>query len=240
MAEGFAVLRLLRHPVGITVIVVTALVAVFMADQMSREPASTPVEQAGSAASFPSPSSQPTAPAASLGGDVPAIVKRFGNPAPMAGTTTSRPGTSSAPGLEDLLAGLESKVRADPANVANRILLAQTYQELGSREKALSEARDIVAKNSSHSRARLVLASILSTGDQQPELTEAMTLLEGLRADTEVQQSLVQMYLGDAQAHLGDRQGALDHWQSALESMPATDNRRADVQRRISNLESPK
>jgi len=158
----------------------------------------------------------------------------------MSGTTTSRPGTSSAPGLEDLLVGLESKVRADPTNVGNRILLAQTYQELGFREKALNEARDIVAKNPSHSRARLVLATILSTSDQQPELTEAVTLLEGLRADTEVQHFLVQMYLGDASEHLGNRQAALDHWKSALEIMPATDNRRADVQQRIRNLESPK
>ena len=238
MAEGVAVLRLLRRPGGITVIVVAALAAVIWLDQTHDHPGSMAGKPAAISAKSPSPSPQSTLSAPALGGELPAIVKRYGNAPQTPGTTPSPTAKMAAPGLENLLAGLESKVKGDPTNVSNRILLAQTYQELGFRDKALNEARDIAEKNPSHLRARLVLASILSKSQQQAELKEAVTLLDSLRSQAEVKQFLVQMYLGDALIRMGDHQNALANWKSALESMPAMDNRREELQQRIKNLGS--
>jgi len=231
MVEGTTVLRWLRHPGGITVIVVATLAVVIWSDRAHNQsdPASG---ESVNGVTFPSPS--PQAPA--LGGELPDIVKRYGDASKAPDKMPSKSEKAPAPGLVDLLAGLEAKVKADPANIGNRILLAQTYQELGQREKALKEARDIAEKNPSHPRARMVLASILSTSQQQSELNEAVALLDGLRSVTDVKQYLVQMYLGDAFIRLGDHQGAIKNWKAALENMPAMDNRRDELQKRITDL----
>jgi predicted negative regulator of RcsB-dependent stress response len=224
MADGTAVLKWLRHPAGITAIVVATIAVVIWSDRVHNQP--DPI----------SASPQAAASAPALGGELPAIVKRFGEASKVPDKMPSKSEKAPAPGLVDLLAGLESKVKADPANIGNRLLLAQTYQELGQRDKALKEARDIAEKNPNHPRARLVLASILSTSQQQSELNEAVALLDGLRSVTEVKQYLVQLYLGDAFIRLGDHQGAIKNWKAALEDMPAMDNRRDELQKRITDL----
>ena len=147
-----------------------------------------------------------------------------------------KPGSVSAPGLDMLLKGLESKVAADPANVGNRILLAQTYNELGMQDKALIEMRALQKEQPEDGRVNLVLGSILSSSSDTEMVKESISVLDKAKTDAGVQQYLVDMYKGDALIRMQDHDGALKHWKAALDNMPLSDNRRAVLEQRISNL----
>lgn len=144
-----------------------------------------------------------------------------------------------APGLDQLISGLEQKVKDDPKNVNKRILLAQTYNELGSREKALTELKIIQKDFPENKRARLVLASILSQSDNTEEVDESLALLTTLNNAIGIQPYLVEMYRGDALIRKQDHAGALRHWKKALKDMPAADNRRPILEKRITDLGKP-
>ncbi|WP_455200139.1 tetratricopeptide repeat protein [Kaarinaea lacus] len=146
------------------------------------------------------------------------------------------PGSVSAPGLEGLVKGLEDKVAADPTNINNRLLLAQTYNELGMQDKALTELRSLQKDNPDNGRVNLVLGSILSKSNDQDKVKESLPLLDKASSDKTVQQYLVNMYKGDALIRMKDHSGALKHWQLALEEMPVADNRRAKLEQRINEL----
>jgi len=171
----------------------------------------------------------------STGGDLPKIVQRLGGPSQGA-PATSAPGRLTAPDLSSLLGRMEDKVQAEPNNISNRLLLAQTYNELGLLDKALAEARSAAKQFPDHSRAKLVLASILSKRKNEAELNEAVGVLKGLRGNSEVKQYLVEMYLGDSWIRMGEHQSAKDSWKLALEGMPVSDNRRARIEKSIADL----
>ncbi|MGD8559589.1 MAG: hypothetical protein PVF34_05385 [Gammaproteobacteria bacterium] len=145
-------------------------------------------------------------------------------------------GSVSAPGLDRLVKGLEEKVAAEPDNINNRLLLAQTYNELGMQDKALVEMRALKEKNPEHGRINLILGSILSRSGDQEEVKESLTLLDKAGEDKTVQQYLVHLYKGEALIRMQDHAGALKHWKAALENMPPADNRRARLEQRISEL----
>ena len=171
----------------------------------------------------------------SLGGELPKIVQRLGAPAP--GTApASDPGRLTAPDLGSLLGRLEDKVKAEPNNISNRLLLAQTYNELGLADKAIVEVRAAVKQFPDHSRSKLVLASILSKRKNEVELKEAVGILKGLRGESDVKQYLVEMYLGDAWIRMGEHKLAMDSWKLALEGMPVSDNRRAKLEKGIADI----
>ena len=163
------------------------------------------------------------------GQDTPRIVANMNQPQQAAGSV-------SAPGLEGLVKGLEDKVAADPTNINNRLLLAQTYNELGMRDKALAEMRSLQKDNPDNGRVNLVLGSILSKSNNPEEVKESLPLLDKAAADKTIQQYLVNMYKGDALIRMQDHAGALKYWQLALKDMPAADNRRAKLEQRIKNL----
>jgi len=146
------------------------------------------------------------------------------------------PGSVSAPGLEGLVKGLEDKVAADPTNVNNRLLLAQTYNELGMQDKALTEMRSLLKDNPDNGQVNLVLGSMLSRSNDKEKVKESLPLLDKASNDKTVQQYLVNMYKGDALIRMQDHAGALKHWQLALDDMPPADNRRAKLEQRISEL----
>jgi len=154
----------------------------------------------------------------------------------MANMDQQQEGSVSAPGLESLVKGLEDKVAADPSNVNNRLLLAQTYNELGMQDKALTEMRALQKSNPENGRVNLILASILSNSNDQEKAKEAITLLDKASGDKTIQQYLVHMYKGDALIRMQDHKGALEEWKLALKDMPPTDNRRARLEQRISEL----
>lgn len=144
-------------------------------------------------------------------------------------------GRVTAPGLESLVAGLEKKVEADPS-VSNRLLLAQTYNELGMQDKALTGMRALQKENPDDGRVNLILSSMLSRSNDEAKLKESLTLLDKLDGDKTVQQYLVDLYKGDALIRVQDHDGALKHWKLALEKMPQADNRRAILEKRIADL----
>ena len=145
-------------------------------------------------------------------------------------------GSVGAPGLDMLVKGLEDKVASDPGNVGNRILLAQTYNELGMQDKALTEMRNLQKEQPDNGRVNLVLGSILSSSNDQDMVKESLGILDKASGGEGIQQYLVDMYKGDALIRMQDHDGALKHWKAALENMPASDNRRVTLEQRISNL----
>jgi cytochrome c-type biogenesis protein CcmH/NrfG len=161
------------------------------------------------------------------GGDTPRIV---------ANMNQERAGSVSAPGLENLVKGLEDKVASDPTNVNNRLLLAQTYNELGMQDKALTEMRSLQKDNPDNGRINLILGSILSNSSDQEKVKESLTLLDKASGDKTIQQYLVHMYRGDALIRMQDHEGALEQWKLALKDMPPADNRRARLEQRVSEL----
>ena len=168
---------------------------------------------------------------AGAGQDTPRIVQKMNAPQSTAGA-----GSVAAPGLDSLLKGLEEKVAADPTNVNNRMLLAQTYNELGMQDKAMTEMRALQKDNPDNGRINLILSSMLSRSNDQEKIKESLTLLEKLSGDKTVQQYLVNMYKGDALIRSQDHDGALKYWKLALEDMPSADNRRALLEKRIADL----
>jgi len=174
------------------------------------------------------------------GGELPKIVQRLGAPPLASKPKTSEPGPLTAPDLGSLLGRLEDKVKAEPDNINNRLLLAQTYNELGLIDKALEGVRAAIAQFPDHSRAKLVLASILSKRTNEPDLKEAIGLLKGLREDKSSKQYLVEMYLGDAWIRMGEHKSALQSWKLALEGMPVSDNRRTILEKGIADLNAGK
>jgi len=189
----------------------------------------------------------PTTSKPKMGGELPKIVRQFAAPSTSTATTlkakpTETPGRLQAPDLGSLLGRLEDKVKTDPSNIGNRLLLAQTYNELGLGDKAVAEVRAALVQAPDHARAQLVLASILSARQNEKDLNEAKALLDGLKLNVKIKQYLVAMYLGDALIRLGEHDAALKSWKQALETMPPTDNRRAQIEKRIADLSaaSPK
>lgn len=150
--------------------------------------------------------------------------------------------SAAAPGLDGLIAGLEEKVKSDPSNVGKRILLAQTYKELGMLDKSITSLRQLNKEFPKHDRIKLVITSILSHRSDEKELKEALTILDDLSKSKsdEVKQYLVQMYQGDALVRLKQPKKALEKWNLALKSMPNQDNRYQILEKRIADLNSPK
>lgn len=165
---------------------------------------------------------------ASAGQNTPKIVQSMSS-------SEQQEGRVTAPGLESLVAGLEAKVKADPS-VSNRLLLAQTYNELGMQDKALTGIRELQKENPEDGRVNLVLSSMLSRSNDEAKIKESLTILDKLSGDTTIQQYLVNMYKGDALIRVKDHDGALKYWKLALEDMPAADNRRAILEKRIADL----
>lgn len=150
--------------------------------------------------------------------------------------------TGAAPGLEGLIQGLEAKVAADPKDIGKRVLLAQTYRELGMAEKSLDTLTALLKEFPDNLRVKLVMASVLSQRDDEKELNQSLKLLNELaKVDDEmVKPYLVKMYQGDAYIRLKNHASALENWNAALKIMPAEDNRYGMLKERIDNLTAGK
>lgn len=238
-----------RHPGSIILIIAVVLMYVATSEQ-TRKVSDRSDEKVSSLSSdnrMPEPAAADSVKTASdaapakMGGELPRIVRQFS--APILGSSgknakksTGAPSRLQAPDLSSLLGRLEDKVKAEPSNIGNRLLLAQTYNELGLGDKALEEVRAARKQDATHTRAKLVLASILSTRDNKQGLGEAKELLLELKSSNESKQYLVDMYLGDTFIRMGDHDAALSHWKAAVKTMPVTDNRRSDIEKRIADL----
>ncbi|HEC18404.1 MAG TPA: hypothetical protein ENI97_03590 [Gammaproteobacteria bacterium] len=242
MSSQSSFLTWLRHPASMVLIIALVLMLVVMSEQSPRQGDGTtaPPLAPEPASVEAAPAGAPAAPAR-MGGELPRIVRQLSAPGQSA-PAAKKPGSAAAPGrlqapdLGSLLGRLEDKVKAEPSNMGNRLLLAQTYNELGLGDKALQEARAARQQDPRHARAKLVLAAILSTRDDPAGLQEAAELLQELTSDSQIKQYLVAMYQGDVAIRQGDHDKALRFWQRALDEMPVSDNRRASIEKRVAEL----
>ena len=142
----------------------------------------------------------------------------------------------NAGNLADLLPGLEAKVAANPNDVDQRVLLAQTYGELGQRDKGIKELRTAHRAAPQDARITILLATALMDGGPQSDLRESYKLLgEAVSRKPEVA-PMARLYQGDILTKLGDTRGALKVWKDYLGKMPADDPRRAMFEDKIAQV----
>jgi len=217
---------IIRHPVSFSILILSVVILIVWFDYKSTQAPSAiaPVEetQTGGMVSVPRPI------ALSPPGTQAKITDEFDSNAQQSG----------APAIESLLGRLEDKVKTDPSNLDNRILLAQTYKELGRTSDALQELRSIQQQHPDNSRVNFVLASILSQSSDSKELEESLQLLAKVKEDVSIQPYLVHMYRGDALIRQQNHEAALESWKQALASMPESDARYMDLEKKVMDLTS--
>ncbi len=161
---------------------------------------------------------------------------RFGTLPP----TAEQPAAATAASLGDLLPGLEAKVAANPRDADLRVLLAQTYGELGQRDKGIQELRAAHRIAAQDTRITILLATALMEGNVPKELREAHKLLdEAVRLKPAVA-PMARLYQGEIQVKLGDRPGAVRIWKTYLGQMPADDPRRGMFEEKIAQVSLPR
>ena len=150
-----------------------------------------------------------------------------GNPnGEMPHPATADEAPKSAGNLADLLPVLESKVAADPKNVDQRVLLGQTYAELGQRDKAIKELRTAHRDAPQDARITIVLAATLMNDGTPGELRESYKLLDDAVGRKPEVAPMARLYQGDILMKLGDQRGALKVWKDYLRKIPAGDPQR--------------
>jgi cytochrome c-type biogenesis protein CcmH/NrfG len=142
-------------------------------------------------------------------------------------------GQAKLPSISQLLAGLEAKVKANPNDANQRTLLAQSYAELGERDKSIEQYRIVHKQTPQDTQVTIHLATVLLDGNKPAELNEAFKLLEeALRAKPAVL-PMVRLYQGDIRLRLGDAPGAVKIWKDYLSQAPKNDERRVMFERKI-------
>jgi len=146
----------------------------------------------------------------------------------------------SAGNLADLLPGLEAKVAANPNDVDQRVLLAQTYGELGQRDKGIKELRTAHRAAPQDARITILLATALMDGGPQSDLRESYKLLGDAVSRKPEVAPMARLYQGDILMKLGDSRGALKVWKEYLGKMPAGDPRRTLFEDKIAQASAPR
>jgi len=108
----------------------------------------------------------------------------------------------AAKSLSGLVAGLEKKVAANPDNIDQQLLLAQTYNELNDRAKSLKLLHKLIKQVPSDAKVKITLATILMTGTDKQELKESSQLFdEAIKLKPEVA-SMARLYQGEIRVKL--------------------------------------
>ena len=135
--------------------------------------------------------------------------------------------------LTDLVGRLEAKVKTDPANVSNQILLAQTYSELGRTDEGIAMLRKVALTKIETSRVNVVLASLLSKSDKPEDWTVALKLLDDATKADAGQAGIAELYRGRVYVAQGKKDVAIKTWKAALKRIPATDNARVQLEEEL-------
>jgi cytochrome c-type biogenesis protein CcmH/NrfG len=152
-------------------------------------------------------------------------------------TTSDNTPKPGAPVLTELVAGLEAKIAADPENVGHKILLAQTYNEIGKRKEGIALLRELRNANPDTTRITLVLASLLTGGENQNEINEALGLLNGIDDIDKRRAGAVPLYRGIAYIKLGEQKQALRTWRQALQEIAKDDMYRPQIEQQIAQFQ---
>lgn len=143
-------------------------------------------------------------------------------------------GGQVAPMLGDLVGRIEEKVKADPSNIGNQILLAQTYSELGRNDDGITVLRKVPAGKPETPRAQIVLASLLAKTSQPEAFTEAFKLLDTASKADATQKGYAELYRGKLYQAQGKKDVAIKTWEAALKKVPANDNARSQIEDELS------
>ncbi len=157
-------------------------------------------------------------------------------PEPKFGTLSSdaeQPPAAAAGSLSSLLPGLEAKVAANPRDTDLRMLLAQTYGELGQRDKSIKELRAAHQLAAQDTRITILLATALMEGNAPKDLREASKLLDEAVRHKPAVAPMARLYQGEIQLKLGDKPGAVQIWKAYLAQMPTDDPRRGMFEEKI-------
>lgn len=123
---------------------------------------------------------------------------------PMHEQENSGKGEPVAKSLSDLLAGLEQKVAADPSNIDQQLLLAQTYNELDKREQGLKLLHQLNDKYPKDPQVKIILATVLMKGTEKKELQESMKAFDAaIKIKPEVAK-MARMYQDEIRSRLKD------------------------------------
>lgn len=126
----------------------------------------------------------------------------FGSVKPSAHASKEQEPEPAAQSLSGLVAGLEKKVAANPENIDQQLLLAQTYNELNDRTKSLKLLRSLNKQNPKNAQVKITLATILMKSEDKQELKEATQLFdEAIQLKPEVG-SMARMYQGEIRVKL--------------------------------------
>ncbi len=145
-------------------------------------------------------------------------------------------GGSAAPMLEGLVSGLEAKVKADPANLNNRLLLAQTYAELGRFEDGVRLLREMQSTNGDDSRVKLVAAMVLAKSENPEYLNEALKLLGDVAKQEPTQKGQAILHKGRVLKKMGNTAEAKTTWQEGIAQLPENDPLRKEIEKELANI----
>lgn len=124
----------------------------------------------------------------------------FGNVKPSA--HASKEQELAAQSLSGLVAGLEKKVAANPENIDQQLLLAQTYNELDNRAKSIKLLKSLTTQAPKNAQVKITLATILMNSTVKEELKEASQLFEqAIQLKPEIG-SMARLYQGEIRVKL--------------------------------------
>ncbi len=144
--------------------------------------------------------------------------------------------SASAPTLSDLLAGLEKKVAAAPTDLGMKMLLAQTYAEVGEVSRGLEVLREIKKIEPENQQISLVYATVLGKSSNPAELNEALELLNTLEKSNPARKGSVLLQRGRVYLRMGETESAKKEWMQALTQLSEGNGYRKQVELELSRL----
>lgn len=151
--------------------------------------------------------------------------------------TKRKAGAIAAPMLANLIIGLEKKVAADPENVGSKMLLAQSYAEVGELSRGLDILRELEKKEPDNIKIHLVLASVLGKSDNPAELNEALALLNSIEQKDESKIGSILLQRGRLYIKMGEKETARQEWNQALNKLPEGNGYRKQVEKELARLD---
>jgi len=130
--------------------------------------------------------------------------RAFGSVKPKPADHPSMAEEPSVTSLGGLVAGLEKKVAANPENIDQQLLLAQTYSELDNRAKSIKLLRALNKQAPKNAQVKITFATILMKSEDKQELKEASQLFdEAIKLKPDAA-SMAKMYQGEIKVKLGN------------------------------------
>jgi len=122
--------------------------------------------------------------------------------------------------LDGKLSDLERAVELAPDLHAARFRLARVHMQLGNREQAISQLRELLSRNTSHRQGRLLLSRLYTATDQEDAARSALE--EGQQQFPD--QSIWSRRLAQLETQERNAQAAISAWREAVSIEPSVTN----------------